>query len=310
MFKNIYLLALILALSSCSLLTTREQMKEEKKSERPQEEVVETDEDSEWLLTIQPQVITIRPGEVSLLNIPGDFFKEAKVKCADKEIPFFLRDHRLVAFVSETYFSTLKPYSCTYLYKNHKIKIAEVEVLEKTFPSERIRVDKKRVFLSKKNQARADREREIKYAAYANSSERPFFYDAFELPIRSKVTSIYGSRRVFNKKKKTQHLGTDYRAAVGVPIKSANRGKVALSRDFFYTGHTVIIDHGLGIFTTYGHLSERLVEEGEIVPTGAIIGKAGSTGRSTAPHLHWGVTVNGLAVEGDSLIRASKRMPK
>ncbi len=81
-----------------------------------------------------------------------------------------------------------------------------------------------------------------------------------------------------------------------------------ISRKFFYTGNTIIIDHGMGIFTTYGHLSKRLVEEGEIIPERTVIGNAGATGRVTGPHLHWGVTVNNLAVEGDSLIRASQAL--
>ncbi len=302
---------LLMFTSSCALMKSRGEISQQKNEEKEKLENKEAPEvDKQWKLTIEPQNITIKPGEATLLVVPGDFYQEGTLACLDKEIPFFLRDHHLVAFISETYFSEIKPYHCFYTLGEDQIKVAEVEVLPKRFPSERIYVDRKKVFLSKKDQDRVNKERKIRYKAYASSPDRPFFYGPFELPIRSKVTSIYGSKRVFNKKKQTQHLGTDYRAAVGVPIKAANRGKIVLSRDFFYTGNTIVIDHGLGIFTTYGHLSKRLVEEGEVVPAGAIIGKAGSTGRSTGPHLHWGVTVNGLAVEGDSLIEASLGMPR
>lgn len=311
MMKGLQYFLILGLVSSCSLMTRKEIATNEKEEAKtPKKDELSNLVDKQWKLTIQPQNIVIKPGEASILNVPGDFHKEGTLACADKEIPFFLRDHHLVAFVSETYFSKLKPYQCFFNLGEERVKVAEVEVLPKKFPSERIYVDKKRVFLSKKDQDRVNKERQIRYRAYSSSPERPFFYDSFELPIKSKVTSIYGSKRVFNKKKQTQHLGTDYRAAVGEPIKAANRGKVVLSREFFYTGNTIVIDHGLGIFTTYGHLSQRLVEEGEIVPIGAIIGKAGSTGRSTGPHLHWGVTVNGLAVEGDSLIEASQEMPR
>ncbi|MBC96857.1 MAG: hypothetical protein CME63_03850 [Halobacteriovoraceae bacterium] len=252
---------------------------------------------------------TVRPGEVSLLRVKGPFMKNGVLTCDTEKVNYFLRGHELWAFVSETYFSDLKPFDCYYKdSKGSPVKIAEFNVLEKSFPAERLKVDKKRVFLSKKDSLRAAKERKIRSKAYNSSPATPYFFGPFELPIKSLVTSIYGSKRVFNNKKQTQHLGTDYRAGVGTPIKTANRGKVAISRHFFYTGNTVIIDHGMGIFTTYGHLSKLLVSEGEIIPEGTIIGHAGATGRVTGPHLHWGVTVNKLAVEGDSLVEASQAL--
>lgn len=251
----------------------------------------------------------IKPGEVALLKVEGPFTKNGVLSCDSKDIDYFIKENKLLAFVSETYFSDMKPFDCYYNDKKHEpIKIAEFRVIKKKFPSETLKVDKKRVFVNKKNSARAARERRARARAYKNSPDRPYFFMAFKRPIESLVTSIYGSKRIFNNKKQTQHLGTDYRAAVGTPIRAANRGKVVISRDFFYTGNTVIIDHGLGIFTTYGHLSKRNVQEGEIVPEGTIIGEAGATGRVTGPHLHWGVTVNNLAVEGDSLVKASQKI--
>lgn len=295
----IYLAASLLLLSSCGMFVQKPKEETSKK-----EQVKEVKED--WKKTIQPQSVTIRPGEATLLVVPGDFPSGGKLVCGKREYDYFLRNNKLLAFLSETYFSKLKPYECSFKKGTNVLKVADVIVKDKDFPSERLYVDKKRVFLNKKDAARAKRESKLRMKAYGSSAERPLFFDPFELPIESKVTSIYGSRRVFNKKKQTQHLGTDYRAAVGVPIRSANRGKVVLSREFFYTGNTVIIDHGLGIFTTYGHLSKRNVTEGEVVPLGAVIGLAGKTGRVTGPHLHWGVTVNGLAIEGESLVETSK----
>ena len=284
------------------------------KAEKSESKDTTTKEGQDWTQTIQPQNLTIRPGEATLLRVPGDFKVGGSLSCAGKEFKYFVRGEELISFISESYFSKLKPYECHYFskeeQKGEKVKVADVQVKIKEFPSERLKVDKKRVFLSKKNQKRAAKERKLRNKAYAGSPERPLFFEPFKLPIDTIVTSIYGSRRVFNKKKQTQHLGTDYRAAVGAPIKAANRGKVVLSRNFFYTGHTIILDHGLGIFTMYGHLSKRNVQEGEVVPRGTVIGLAGKTGRVTGPHLHWGVTVNGFAIEGDSLIRASEEMPQ
>lgn len=303
MLRNGFLIAITLfLLNSCGTGVK----KIDKPSDEKGKNKVAKESSDEWKKTIQPQEVVIRPGEAVLLMVPGDFPIGGKLICGEREYDYFLRNNKLLAFLSETYFSKLTPYECSFKKESDVLKVAKVIVKDKDFPSERLYVDKKRVFLNKKDAARAKKESKIRMKAYSASSERPLFFDPFELPIDSKITSIYGSRRVFNKKKQTQHLGTDYRAAVGVPIRSANRGKVVLSRDFFYTGHTVVIDHGLGIFTTYGHLSKRNVSEGEVVPRGAVIGLAGKTGRVTGPHLHWGVTVNGLAIEGESLVETSK----
>jgi hypothetical protein len=253
--------------------------------------------------------ISIKPGEASLLVHEGDFSslqKGATLKCGEKVLPHFFNEGRLMAFLSESYFSKLEVYDCLFSHPSRSVVVATVKVVDKEFPSEKLRVDKKRVFLNKKHAKRAAKERAIRHKAYSNSPKYPFFEEAFQLPIVSKVTSIYGSKRIFNNKKQTQHLGTDFRASIGTPIKAANRGRIVISRDFFYTGHTVVIDHGLGIFTLYGHLSKRLVLEGEIIPKGMTIGHAGATGRVTGPHLHWGVTVNSLAIEGESLVDASR----
>lgn len=301
--KMIISVLIVSLISSCGMMTRKEIKEGEKDTIKPQ---VNEEKKIDFWKTIEIGNIEIKPGEVSLLNLAGEFPHDGELVCDDRKQMYTVKEKRLVSFISETYFSKLKPYVCTFEYKGVKKVIANVKVVDKNFPSERLHVDKKRVFLNKKDQARAVKEGKIRRKAYANSAERPLFFKPFNLPIESKVTSIYGSRRIFNKKKQTQHLGTDFRAKTGTPIKSANRGRVVLSRDFFYSGNTIIIDHGLGIFTMYGHLSKRMVQEGEIIPEGTVIGLAGATGRVTGPHLHWGVTVNGMAIEGESLVRASQ----
>lgn len=294
-------LAAILLFSSCGMMSKKTKTQDSKVAIEK-----EVQEQTDFWNTIEVGKITVKPGEVSLLNLAGEFPHKGKLVCDNREYMYAVKDKRLVAFISESYFSKLKPYNCVFEFKGIKKIIANVTVVDKDFPSEKLNVDKKRVFLNKKDRERAAKEGELRRKAYANSSERPLFFKAFDLPINSKVTSIYGSRRLFNKKKQTQHLGTDFRAKVGTPIKTANRGRVVLSRDFFYSGNTVLIDHGLGIFTMYGHLSKLFVQEGEVIPEGTTIGLAGATGRVTGPHLHWGVTVNGMAIEGESLVSASQ----
>lgn len=249
----------------------------------------------------------IKPGEVQKIKFPFFYAKEnPKLKCSGSEVKFFLQKEWVEAFVAETYFSDMKPFECVWQTENKQVKVAFFEVKNKEFPSESLNVDLKRVKLSKKDQKRVAREQKFLNKNYASSPDKAYFDKAFEVPLDSYITSIYGARRVFNQQRQTQHLGTDFRAAVGVPIPSSNAGRVVVARELFYTGLTVTIDHGLGLFTIYGHLSELKAVEGEYLPQGAIVGLAGRTGRTTGPHLHWGVKVNGHFVDGHSLVKASE----
>jgi murein DD-endopeptidase MepM/ murein hydrolase activator NlpD len=115
----------------------------------------------------------------------------------------------------------------------------------------------------------------------------PRWTGAFLKPRTSRVTSQFGTGRAFNGAVASRHLGVDFAGAVGAPIKAANRGIVALVDTFFLAGRVIYIDHGGGIVTGYFHLSETLVSKGDTVARGQTIGRVGSTGRVTGPHLHW-----------------------
>ena len=134
------------------------------------------------------------------------------------------------------------------------------------------------------------------------------FSEPFMRPLKTKITSNFGYKRVFNNKKDSWHSGTDLRAAIGTKIPAANRGIVRFAGELFFNGGTVILDHGLGVYTMYCHLSKVLVQEGEVVPKGAIIAKSGNTGRSTGPHLHWGTKVNGYWVDSISMVKESRKI--
>ncbi len=252
----------------------------------------------------KPLKAQIPPGEVRRLSFsyPGDR-SELKVFCKGAFYPSHLKNGKRVLYYAESYFSQEKKIQC-FLGKNVKESelVVELTTVLKKYPEERLLVDKKRVTLSKKDQTRVYIEQQFLNEKYAASPERPLFEEGFLIPIDSSVTSIYGTRRIFNNHKKTQHLGTDYRAPIGDPIKASNNGRVVVSRDLFYTGKTIIIDHGLNIFTVYGHLSDIKFNEGEEIKKGQILGLSGATGRVTGPHLHWGVKVNNNYIEGDSLV--------
>jgi len=116
-------------------------------------------------------------------------------------------------------------------------------------------------------------------------------------PVAGRFSSAFGLRRYFNGKRRNPHKGLDIAAPSGTPIKSPAAGQVVNIGDYFFTGKTIIIDHGQGVVTLYGHLNKILVSTGEAVKTGDIIGHVGKTGRATGPHLHWGVSMNQTMVD-------------
>ena len=122
--------------------------------------------------------------------------------------------------------------------------------------------------------------------ARAINSELPFFKDQFIMPVKGIISGVYGSQRILNGKPRWPHYGIDIAAKQGTEIKSSGTGVVTMAEDdLYYTGGTVIMDHGHGISTIYSHLETVLVSVGDKINQGDIIGTVGSTGRSTGPHL-------------------------
>ncbi|MGI9344656.1 MAG: M23 family metallopeptidase, partial [Gammaproteobacteria bacterium] len=129
------------------------------------------------------------------------------------------------------------------------------------------------------------------------------------LPAQGIASTPFGFRRYINGKLRSSHLGLDIAAPVGTPIHAAMAGQVQMIADRFYTGWTVVIDHGLGVQTLYAHLSQiqpRLVE-GQYIEQGALIGAMGATGRATGSHLHWGLNLSGVAVDPAILLSPEER---
>jgi murein DD-endopeptidase MepM/ murein hydrolase activator NlpD len=118
----------------------------------------------------------------------------------------------------------------------------------------------------------------------------PWFEKGFVWPAQGRISGVYGSQRILNGEPRAPHLGLDIAAPVGTPVVAAAEGIVRLEHtDMFYTGGTLIIDHGHGVSTLYIHLSAVEVKTGERVKQGQRIGAVGMTGRATGPHLHWGL---------------------
>ena len=122
--------------------------------------------------------------------------------------------------------------------------------------------------------------------ARAINSDLPFFKNQFIMPVKGIISGVYGSQRILNGKPKWPHYGIDIAAKKGTMIKSSGSGTVTMAEDdLYYTGGTIIMDHGHGISTIYSHLESVMVSVGDKINQGDIIGTVGSTGRSTGPHL-------------------------
>jgi len=119
-------------------------------------------------------------------------------------------------------------------------------------------------------------------------SPAPWFESGFKWPLKGRISGVYGSQRVLNGKPRRPHYGLDIAAKTGTPIHASTDGKVALAeKDLYYTGGTVMLDHGHGLTSVYSHLHSVTVKTGQFVRQGEQIGTLGKTGRATGPHLDW-----------------------
>jgi murein DD-endopeptidase MepM/ murein hydrolase activator NlpD len=139
-------------------------------------------------------------------------------------------------------------------------------------------------------------------ALWATSSPSKLWTGPFVRPVDDPANSAFGTRSILNGQPRSPHSGADFNSATGTPIRAPSGGRVVLVGDRYFTGNTVMIDHGLTLFSLFAHLSEVAVHEGDTVKAGEIIGKVGATGRVTGPHLHWSVRVNGARVDPLSLL--------
>ncbi|KTC66236.1 peptidase, M23/M37 family (plasmid) [Legionella adelaidensis] len=168
----------------------------------------------------------------------------------------------------------------------------------KTYKTQNITIkDERKVNPFAEDKERIAQEEKKMDAIYATFNSTNPFQQAFAAPLRGPVTSLFGLNRVYNKEPRPPHSGLDIAAAEGTPVKAVNNGQIIATADYFYTGNTVIIDHGMGVFSLYGHLHEIKVKEGDSIRQGEIVGTVGKTGRATGPHLHWSMIINKTLVD-------------
>jgi hypothetical protein len=173
----------------------------------------------------------------------------------------------------------------------------EVAVQGKTFPFQKLRISPEFVTPPKAALERIRRESEIVGLIFASVTPEWLGSGAFMAPHPAKPWPNFGQRRLTNDVLNSVHGGVDLPVPWGEPIRAVNRGRVALASPLYLSGGTVIIDHGLGVFSYYCHLSKIAVKRGEMIEKGAVLGNCGSTGRSTGPHLHWSMRMGDSRVD-------------
>lgn len=178
----------------------------------------------------------------------------------------------------------------------------EILIQEKEFPLKKLWVKQEYVTPPKEVLDRIQWESELLGMIYGIFTPEWYGEGAFIIPSEGRANPNFGERRIFNNEPRSPHAGVDISSPHGAPVVASNSGRVVLAKDLYFAGKTVIIDHGLGVFTQYLHFSKIIARRGDFVRKGDMIGEIGATGRVTGPHLHWGVRISASRVDPFSLL--------
>jgi hypothetical protein len=177
-------------------------------------------------------------------------------------------------------------------------------VLDGRYPVQKLTLPRAYVDLDPAAQARAGSERAALDRLWASAATARAWHGPFALPLDRQATPQgFGLRRVINGEPRAPHTGVDFTAPEGTAVLAANAGTVVLSEEHFFGGQSIVLDHGMGLYTMYFHLAERLAEVGRRVERGEPIGRVGRSGRATGPHLHWGARLLGARIDPAELLR-------
>ncbi|HEX5550202.1 MAG TPA: M23 family metallopeptidase [Nitrospira sp.] len=253
-----------------------------------------------------------RQGQVVLVKVPvAEEATDVKGTFLDRTIPFF-REIRAgepsgyLGLVGIDMQDVPGTYELAVTIKNGEQQVRRLSyhvlVAKETFAVEHLKLPKDKVDLDDKTLARWKTEQEQVRQALSDNSALRLWHSGFIEPVSGKRTGIFGSVRIMNGQARNPHNGEDIGAPLGTDVAATNDGVVRLTVDHVFSGKGVFVDHGLGFYSMYFHLSEILVKDGDLVKAGQILGKVGATGRATGPHLHWGVKLNGARVNPYTLL--------
>lgn len=177
-------------------------------------------------------------------------------------------------------------------------------VVDAAYPVQRLSVPRSFTDLDAPTLDRIAREKAVLDRLWEVATPTRLWRQAFRAPLAEPARGTgFGLKRIINGDPRAPHTGVDFAVPAGTPVAASNAGLVALAEEHFFGGRSVILDHGEGLYTMYFHLQESLVRPGQHVTQGEPIGRVGSTGRATGPHLHWGVRLYGARINPDDLLR-------
>ncbi len=184
-----------------------------------------------------------------------------------------------------------------------------LRVRSRIFPTRSLSVDEAFVNPPAEVHARIEREAADLQRIWKSSAGERLWTAAFVRPVPGAAVSRFGTRSVFNGQPRSPHGGADFLSPSGTPIHAPNAGRVVLARDLYFSGNTVVIDHGLGLVSMLAHLSTIAAHEGDTVTAGQVVGLVGATGRVTGPHLHWAVRASDARVDPLSVLALLGKQP-
>jgi len=263
------------------------------------------------VLTIAPADRILRPGNVVRLELrSAQALAHVEGSAFDRAVPFIVApDGRtatgLLGLAADTEAGRYDVSIQAETASGEKLAISRELVVGKgLFRSQQLRVEPRFVEPPKDALPRIERER-ARLGELSHAVDRERAWQApFGPPLETPVSEPFGVRRTFNGQLASQHRGVDLKGAMGTPIAAPGAGRVVLVDDLYYTGNTVVIDHGYGVLSLLAHMSRVLVKEGQLIEHGTIVGEVGATGRVTGPHLHWTAWVGGVNVDPLSLVAA------
>ena len=194
---------------------------------------------------------------------------------------------------------TVKPGSQQIVAKDAKgTRNLDFVVGSKKYPEQRITLKNQRqVNPDPADLKRIEGELAVQLKAYRSFTPGTPSNLLLDKPVAGPLSSKFGVRRFFNGEERNPHSGLDFAVPAGTPIKAPAAGKVILTGNYFFNGNTVFVDHGQGFISMFCHMSKIDVKVGDVVPRGGVVGKVGSTGRATGPHMHWNVSLNDARVD-------------
>ena len=253
-----------------------------------------------------------RGGDVVLVRVPGatpNATVEAEVDGHPLAIFSAADGHAAVLGIDMDAPAGPRPWRVT-VTSGDRVQTARgrVTVAARSYRVQQLTVARTMVELDPDTERRAQDETERLRTIYRTTSGERLWRDRFVRPVPGDEPGTdFGARRIINGHARAPHSGIDFAAPMGTTVVAANRGRVALSAEFFFPGRLVILDHGLGLHTAYFHLETIAVTEGQLVARGEPLGTVGMTGRVTGPHLHFGAQVGTARVDPSALLGLAPR---